>query len=199
MPGIGGIILAAGGSTRLGEPKQLLAFHGETLVHAAVRAALEGGCDKVCVVTGHEREAVEEAVAGLHPLLAHNHDWRRGIGSSIRTGLAAVLPVSAVVVLLCDQPAVSSELIRSLIGQHAQTGRAIAACHYAGTHGIPALFDASCFAELEALPDDRGAKAVIEADPGRVALVDFAAAAIDIDSPGDLRAWRAQSLRSDQG
>lgn len=190
----GGIILAAGGSTRLGEPKQLLEFHGETLVHAAVRAALEGGCDTVCVVTGHARNAVEDAVADLRPLLVHNEDWQRGMGSSLRRGLSAVQPVSAVVVLACDQPAVNGEVVRALIEQHEQTARAIVASQYAGTLGIPALFDASCFAELNELPDGHGAKAVIQADPSRVTSVEFGGGAFDLDSPEDLRAWRTRTL-----
>ena len=77
MRRIGGIILAAGGSTRMGEPKQLLEFHGESLEHAAVRAAQEGGCAVVCVVTGHAREVVENAVADLRLLLVHNERWQR--------------------------------------------------------------------------------------------------------------------------
>lgn len=199
MPGIGGIILAAGGSTRLGEPKQLLAFHGETLVHAAVRAALEGGCDKVCVVTGHAHAEVENAVADLLPLLAHNENWQRGMGSSLRLGLATVLPASAVVLLACDQPAVDGQVVRCLIQRHAQTACAIVAAQYAGTLGIPALFVASCFAELQGLADDRGAKAVIQADPGRVVPWEFPDGVLDLDSPEDLRAWRARSLRPNQG
>ncbi|HZJ16548.1 MAG TPA: NTP transferase domain-containing protein [Chthoniobacteraceae bacterium] len=76
MRRIGGITLAAGGSTRMSEPKQLLEFHGESLEHAAVRAAQEGGCDVVYVVTGHARGAVENAVADLRPLV-HNERWQR--------------------------------------------------------------------------------------------------------------------------
>ncbi len=193
MRGIGGVILAAGGSTRLGEPKQLLRFRDETLVHAAVRAAREGGCDSVCVVTGHARAAVEEAVADLSPLIAHNEDWREGMGRSIRLGLGAVQPVSAVILLACDQPAVDGNVIRSLIERYAQTGHAIVASHYLGTLGIPALFDRSCFAELRLLPDERGAKAVIQADAARVSSFDFPGGALDLDTPHDLRAWRMRT------
>ena len=194
MRRIGGIILAAGGSTRLGEPKQLLVFHGETLVHAAVRAAQEGGCDPVCVVTGHARAAVEHAVADLAPILAHNKEWQRGMGSSARLGLGAVHDASAVVLLACDQPAVDGKVIRALIGQHEHSGRAIVASHYSGTLGIPALFAQSCFAELQGLPDDCGAKAVILADPARVASLEFPGGALDIDVPEDLWAWRPSAV-----
>src|SRR3954470_6464806 len=97
MRGIGGVILAAGGSTRLGEPKQLLHFKGETLVHAAVRAARDGGCDLVCVVTGHARQGVENAVTDLHPMFVHNDHWERGMGTSVRLGVEAIQTASAVV------------------------------------------------------------------------------------------------------
>lgn len=174
----------------MGEPKQLLEFHGESLVHAAVRAALEGGCDAVCVVAGQAREAVANAVADLRPLVVYNELWQRGMGSSVRVGVRAIQPTSAVVLLACDQPAVNGEAIRLLIEQHDQARQPIVASRYAGTLGIPALFDHSCFAELRALPDDRGAKMVIQADPARVAAFDFPAAALDLDSPDDVREWR---------
>ncbi|HEX2750961.1 MAG TPA: nucleotidyltransferase family protein [Verrucomicrobiales bacterium] len=190
MRRIAGIVLAAGGSTRLGEPKQLLELGNGTLVHAAVRAAVEGGCDTVCVVTGHARAAVENAVAGPGPLFAHNDEWRRGMGSSIRLGLEAVKPADAVVLLACDQPAVDAGVIRSLITLYDQTGRAIAASAYSGTLGIPALFDRSCFDALQSLPDNCGAKAVILAHPEKVAPFEFPRGALDIDSPEDLRVWR---------
>jgi len=142
-------------------------------------------------VTGHARKAVENAVADLRPLLVHNVHWQRGMGGSVRLGVSAIQPVSAVVLLACDQPAVNGEAIRSLIARRDQTGHLIVASHYAGTLGIPALFDQSCFAELRALPHDRGAKAVIEANPARVAAFDFAAGALDLDSPDDARLWRS--------
>lgn len=192
MPRIGGIILAAGGSTRMGEPKQLIEIHGAPLVQHAVRAAQEGGCDAVCVVTGQAREAVERAVAALGPQLVHNEHWQRGMGTSIRLGLSAIQPVSAVILLACDQPAVNGTVIRSLIEHHHQTGLPIVASRYADTLGIPALFGECCFAELNDLPDDRGAKSVIQAEPMRVASFAFPAGAIDLDTPEDVRAWQGR-------
>ena len=198
MHRIGGIILAAGASTRMGEPKQLIELHGSALVCHAVRAAQDGGCDVVCVVTGHEREAVVAAVAPLHPMLAHNKDWHLGMGTSIRLGLSAIQPVSAVVLIACDQPLVDSTVIRALIDQHTQTGQPIVASYYAETWGIPALFDHTCFVELQNVPDERGAKAVIQANPARVASYDFPAGALDLDTPGDVEAWRlAEKMHQD--
>jgi molybdenum cofactor cytidylyltransferase len=194
MRRIAGVVLAAGGSTRLGEPKQLLELNGEALVHAAVRAALEGGCDVACVVTGHAREAVENAVADLRPLLVHNEAWPRGMGSSVRLGVNAVQPVTAVVLLVCDQPAVNAEIVQSLIRAYEYTGQPIIASRYAGTLGVPALFDQSCFCELYALPDDHGARAIIQADPNRVTAFDFPAGMHDIDSPEDVSVWTKVSV-----
>lgn len=174
----------------MGEPKQLLEFEGETLVHAAVRAAQEGGCEVVCVVTGHAREAVENAVADLRPLLVHNENWPRGMGGSIRLGVSAIQPASAVVLLACDQPAVNAAAIRALLDLHEQAAQPIVASQYAGTFGIPALFDESCFDDLDALLDDRGAKLVIQANLAKVVFFEFPDAAFDLDSSDDVRLWR---------
>jgi molybdenum cofactor cytidylyltransferase len=190
MNEVGAIVLAAGSSSRLGQPKQLLEFNGEALVHSGVRAAVEGGCEIVCVVTGAERETVERAIADFHPLLVHNGEWARGVGSSIRVGVQRLCDCAAVVLLTCDQPAVDAGIIESLIEQHRKTGRPVVASHYADTLGIPALFHRSLFPELERLPDTTGAKGLIEMDPGRVAKIEFPEGAIDIDSPGDLQAWQ---------
>ena len=196
MRRIGAIILAAGGSTRMGAPKQLLELHGESLVHAAVRAAQEGGCDIVCVVTGHAQKSVENAVADLAPQLVHNEIWQRGIGSSVRLGVSTIQPASAIILLACDQPAVNGDTIRALIEQHHQTRQPIVASRYSGTFGIPALFAQSCFTELHGLSNDRGAKAVIQTDSARVIPFDFPAGAYDLDSPDDVRAWRCRASAS---
>ncbi len=187
---IGGLILAAGGSTRLGRPKQLIELHGEPLVHVAVRAARDGGCDPVCAVTGQQSEAVERAVADLTPTVAHHESWQRGMGSSIRFGLETLGSASAVVILACDQPFVNAEVIAALIRIHRETNKPIVASAYAQTLGIPALFARSCFPELLTIADTRGAKLVIQSDPNRVAILDFPAGKVDLDTPDDLRKWR---------
>lgn len=193
MGKVGAIILAAGGSRRLGQPKQLLQSNeGETLVHSAVRAAIEGGCEPVCVVTGEAHEPVARAVSDLHPIVIRNQNWSRGIGSSIRTGLGQISGVTAVVLLACDQPALSAAVIRALTAKYEETGRAIIASRYADTLGIPAMFDRSCFAELENLPDEFGAKKIIAAEPARVASIEFAEGRRDLDSQADVKVWCAR-------
>jgi molybdenum cofactor cytidylyltransferase len=204
MRHVGAVILAAGGSSRLGQPKQLLMFRGEPLLCRAVRAAAEAGCKPILVVIGEINEVMRQTVAmrdsriasfreqkvvvGPTPTLVENSEWRRGIGTSIRRGLEQ-LPedVQAVVLLTCDQPFVDGLIVRQLIAAHEETGEPIVASSYANTLGVPALFDRSCFDELLALPDDSGAKAFIVSRLDDVATIAFEAGAIDIDTPADFQ------------
>ena len=190
MPNIGALILAAGGAVRFGRPKQLVEFQGESLVRRAVRAAAEA-CDAgVAVVTGDSHLLIEAELRENVAILVQNSDWRRGLGTSIRCGLQHLIASSpelgAVVVMACDQPFVDACLIAALVAEHEKSGQAIVASSYANTLGIPALFGRSCFEALLALPDDSGAKALIESRRGDVAQIEFEKGAIDIDTPADL-------------
>ncbi|MEP7072096.1 MAG: nucleotidyltransferase family protein [Verrucomicrobiota bacterium] len=182
---VGALVLAAGGSIRLGEPKQLLLYRGQSFVRRAVAAALDADCEPVVVVVGRDRARIAAALRGLPVTLVPNDDWERGIGSSIRLGTASVENCSAIVIIACDQPQVSRELLRQLRALQAATGKPIIASAYAATRGVPALFAQSYFEALVALPDGEGAKAIIAAHPEDVATVDFPEGAIDIDTPGD--------------
>jgi molybdenum cofactor cytidylyltransferase len=213
MRNIGAVILAAGGSSRLGQPKQLLIFRGETLVVRAVRAAA-AGCEPILVVVGENSEAIKLALdirdsrispfSGLErvtsptppprPAIIENEEWRRGIGTSIRRGVEQ-LPniVEAVVLLTCDQPYLDASIVSQLIAARAETGKPIVASSYADTLGVPALFDRSCFDDLLALPDDSGAKSLIAARPNDIAAIPFEKGAIDIDTPSDFQRLLAEA------
>jgi molybdenum cofactor cytidylyltransferase len=189
MSSVGAVILAAGGSSRFGQPKQLLTFQGESLVRRAVRAATEA-CDAgVAVVAGDTRALIEAELRESGAEVVENPEWRQGLGTSIRCGLRHLLvlvpELEAVVLIACDQPYVEAETVAALVKKRASTGQAIVASSYANTLGIPALFDRSCFEALLALPDDSGAKALIESRPDDVAHIDFERGAIDIDTPAD--------------
>jgi molybdenum cofactor cytidylyltransferase len=202
MHNIGAVILAAGGSSRFGKPKQLLNLRGETLVGRAVRAAAAAGCEPILVVVGENREAIKLAVdirdsrissfSGLEraarPTIVENGEWQRGVGTSIRRGLEQ-LPnfIEAAVLLTCDQPYLDASIVRQLIAAFAETGKPIVASRYADTLGIPALFHRSCFAALLALPDDSGAKSLIASRPNDIADIPFEKGAIDIDTPADFQ------------
>jgi molybdenum cofactor cytidylyltransferase len=189
MSSVGAVILAAGGSSRFGQPKQLLTFRGESLVLRAVRAATDA-CDAgVAVVAGDTRALIEAELRESAATVVENPEWRRGLGTSIRYGLrhliASTPELNAALVMACDQPFVDARVVGALLAEQERSGKAIVASSYANTLGIPALFDRSCFEALLALPDDSGAKALIESRRNDVAHLEFEQGAIDIDTPAD--------------
>lgn len=188
MHRIGAIILAAGNSSRLGQPKQFLLFEGETLLARAVRAAREAPCIPIVLVTG------DNSAPGKDPgiITVPNEKWADGLGTSIRCGLQKLLaqaPESeGVILLVCDQPHLDADVLRRLIERQHESNHPIVASQYAKTLGVPALFLRECFSELQDLPAAAGAKRVIQSDPTRVAAVDFPLGAVDIDTAADLGA-----------
>ena len=169
-----GIVLAAGASTRFGSPKQEERVRGETLLARAVRVAREAGCERVIAVV-----RPGDSVAGADAV--ENGDAAAGISTSIRAGVRAA-PGVRVLILLCDQPLVTPEHLRSLMAIDAP----IVASEYAGTIGVPAVFDVRFAGELAALTGDRGARSVIDAHRDELAAVPFEEAAMDIDTLEDL-------------
>ena len=191
MRHVAAVILAAGGSSRFGQPKQLLSFRGETLVRRAVRVATDSGCAPVIVVVGESGPALRVELRETPAVIIENPEWKRGLGTSVRRGTQFVIEsaptVDALVLLVCDQPLVESSTIAALVAERERSGKPVVASSYADTLGVPALFDRSCFGALLALPDDSGAKSLIEARPDDVASVAFEGGAIDIDTSEDFR------------
>ena len=193
---IGAILLAAGNSSRMGPagPKQLLPYQGQSLVRRAIDTACMSAVCPVLVVLGANAEQVRPTIDGLQVEIVENPRWETGMGSSLRAGLERLLAVApgaaAAIVMLCDQPLVTSEDIRGLIHAHAQTGKPLVASSYSGTLGVPALIGKSWFNRLMALPESSGAKALFLAGGDDVAHVDVPCAAIDIDRPEDYEKLR---------
>ncbi len=182
MHGCAAIILAAGGSLRLGRPKQLLVFEGETLLARAVRVATESKARPVIVVLGALADECANAIAGQPVRIVTNKEWKEGIASSIRAGLEAVAhETDAAVILLCDQPGLSAAHVDALIA----AGKSIAASAYGGSLGTPAYFEKEFFPELLALRGDTGARALFKKYADKVAPVDFPGGLRDIDTPED--------------
>jgi molybdenum cofactor cytidylyltransferase len=190
--GLYAIVLAAGPSTRFGSAKQLVRVAGRPLLHTAVTRASEVTGNALIVVLG-------AGAADLAPLLKHspgsvvvNQDWREGLASSIRAGVAR-LPATCtgVMLLLADQAAVSADDLKRLAGTWRKQPQYIAAALYAGTSGVPAIFPRSCFRELCGLRGDVGARALLRRNPDRVVRVPMPSAAIDVDTPEDLLALEA--------
>ena len=165
------IVLAAGFSRRLGHPKQLVVYEGETLTARAARIAGEVG--EVLVVTTPQFAEIEFASAG--PTVVINETPEEGMASSIRSGVAAC--DDDVMIMLCDQPRVTADHLRALIAANAP----IAATAYSGTLGVPAYFAREFREELLALRGDHGAKRIIEAHHDVVVAIPFADAALDVD------------------
>lgn len=185
------IILAAGGSRRLGRPKQLLEYQGETLLNRAIRLAREAGASPVIAVLGSDYKTIRASLQDDTSIPVDNQRWRQGMASSIQEGMRALrlcAPDAASVLLMgCDQPRLTGELLRAVIAAFdASEEKAIVASAYAGAHGVPAVFPRAKFAELSALQGDKGARSIIDQVQGAVVDIEFAGGDVDIDSPGDL-------------
>lgn len=182
------VILAAGPSRRLGSPKQLLELEGQSLLRRAASTALSSSCRPVIVVLGALADTLERELLGLDIAITLNEAWEEGIGSSVRCGIEAARRergVDAAVLMLCDQPLVTSQLIDRLVASHRQGGAPIVACEYSGTVGVPALFGRAVFDELAVLGGEAGAKQVIARRGNEVVRVPFPAAAFDVDTADD--------------
>ena len=179
------IVLAAGGSTRFGKPKQLHLHEGEPLIRRAVDAALGAGVTDVIVVLGSDAEDIASALDGIaHARTIINNDWRSGLASSIKAGLDATSNADGVLITLADQPLVDATALSRLIDRFDDTHRIIASS-YADIIGVPALFGIEYADDLRALTGDHGAGRWIRSRMSDVTDVPLDAAAIDIDTPAD--------------
>ncbi|MBC8448858.1 MAG: putative selenium-dependent hydroxylase accessory protein YqeC [Chloroflexi bacterium] len=188
------IVLAAGGSTRFGQPKLLLPWGETTLLGRVVDQALAAeGIDEVIVVVGCAGERVAAALRDRPVRVVVNEVWAEGQSSSVSAGLA-VLPsgVSAALFLLGDQPEVMPEAIEALVQRHRQTLAPIVVPSYRGQRGNPVLFDRTTFAELSRLRGDVGGRLLIERFGATVERVLFdAPPPFDVDTPEDYRDHRS--------
>lgn len=189
-PKIGGILLAAGGSTRFGSPKQLYKFEGKTLIHRAAEILCTFGCSPVVAVLGSEAIKSAEELSDIDISIAMNNDWHSGMSSSITAGLESLLDIDpqldAVLITLVDQPLVTHDDLSKLITAFEQQDAEIAASQYNDTVGVPAIFGRTLFERLSKLTGDKGAKELIRATHN-VVKVELANAAYDIDTLDDLR------------
>lgn len=190
------IVLAAGASTRLGAPKQLLNYRGRSLLRHAAETAVASLCQRTVVVLGAHAAGLRGEVEGLEIEVVENTEWAEGVGSSIKVGISrlneSASDISAAVIMLCDQPLISTKVIDELVKTHHGIGAAIVASEYQGTLGVPALFAREMFPELMKLRGDKGAKQIIMRHLHRVNVVASPASAIDIDTRKDY-----ESLQSD--
>jgi molybdenum cofactor cytidylyltransferase len=202
MRRVGIIILAAGSSSRLGRPKQLLEFQGHSLIRRAAETALASVCRPVIVVLGAYAESVQAQMKNIPVTLIHNPHWELGMGSSIKAGLEAMtvcetthnLQIDAALLMLTDQPFISSGVLNELAESYSRHGGIVAAA-YNNTLGVPAVFGKDFNQELISLPPTHGAKCLIERHPEKVHAVDFPEGAIDIDTADDYEQLVKPQLR----
>jgi molybdenum cofactor cytidylyltransferase len=169
----------------MGVPKQLLPVRGKPMLRRVTETVCAIGPEQVVVVIGAYREAVISALDGLPVTSVVNEDWRSGLSSSIRAGIRALRPdIEAVLIVLADQPALTLELLNTLVDQYRATGALIVAPVYKGRRGNPVLFDQALFPELVAVEGDRGGRSLLERHKGDMELVetDVHAVLIDIDT-----------------
>ena len=187
------IILAAGQSSRLGRPKQLLEFDGETLLSKTVNAALGIQDIPVVVVVGAHADRLTALSDDPRLTVVHNPDWPEGMASSVRCGLTATTnrfpKTDGVVITVCDQPKLDTHTLNSLIALQRRSGLPAVAASYAGRLGTPAIFHASLFPELMKLAGDRGARQLLKELGSAVAVLAFEEGALDIDTEEDYHRW----------
>ena len=157
---IAGIVLAAGESTRYGQPKQLLDWRGQPFVRAVAKTAIESGLSPVVVVTGAHADQIRDAVHDLNVTVVHNPDWQSGQGSSIRTGVKAAENVGGAIFLLTDQPQVTTSILRGLVEKHAEGLQPIVAPMVMDQRANPVLFDRVAFNDLASIEGDTGGRAI---------------------------------------
>jgi molybdenum cofactor cytidylyltransferase len=179
------VILAAGGSTRMGSAKQSLEFQGETLLQRAVATAMASVCRPIVVVLGARANELQKQLDGLPVSVVINHQWADGMGTSIRCGVAAIGPVDAVMIFLCDQPLITAQHLDQLVAAHFKSDKHITAAFYAGTAGTPVIFGSALFEELQALEDGQGGKALIHRHPEMVGHFPLPQAEMDVDTAED--------------
>jgi molybdenum cofactor cytidylyltransferase len=190
------IVLAAGSSSRLGQPKQLVKLGGRPALHRVVSSATAVAGNAVTVVLGAHAQDLTRLLAHSPASVIVNRHWEEGMASSLRYGLAAVPPTSsAVLVMLGDQVAVTSDDLKRLISAWKGHDTVIAASVYQGHVGVPAIFPQWCYTELRELRGDRGARIILERHAHRLAHVQMPNAAIDLDTPEDLVAVSEQFNR----
>lgn len=194
---LGALVLAAGASTRLGQPKQLVEHGGERLLDRAIRVAHQAGAEPVFVVLGAYYEQMIAALESnpYEPRILINKAWASGMASSLRLGAASAerAGVDDLLVLGCDQPAVTPDHLRRLVS--ASKREHVVASYYHSRRGMPVLFPDFSFHALQELHGDAGARGLLQDDA--VLTVGLPGGEFDLDTPDDLvalQSWPAGSL-----
>ena len=200
--GVAAVVLAAGMSRRLGTPKQLLRIDGETILERTLRNVRASNVGEIILVLGHAADDVQRAIATQGLKVVINLDYQQGMGTSLRSGLAAVsVSATAALIVLADQPWIGSETLNHLIEGHQEHKPHIIIPMYQGFRGNPVLLDRSVFAEVQALKGDVGCRAIFGDHTEDILKlpVDDPGILLDIDSQDDLERLSAAGKPSKSG
>jgi molybdenum cofactor cytidylyltransferase len=186
---VGVVILAAGSSSRLGQPKQLIEYKNKSLLQNIIdHSQVLSFKSKVLILGAHAEEIQKNINTGEFKVFI-NEEWKEGIASSIRKGVRCSLEITPdlehILFVLSDQPFVTNELILELMDTHIHQGKTITGCRYNNTIGVPAIFSKHLFQELSLLEGDSGAKVLIKKYADQVADISFDHGSVDVDKPED--------------
>ena len=186
--GLSAILLAAGGSSRYGQCKQLVEINGSSLVWLAVdKLSALFPYDRVTIVVGANSKAVARAVNDLPVNIVINEHWQQGLASSLKAGLNSVKPdCRALMITLCDQALITEEHLHRLLDLWLTCPSEITASAYAGTVGTPAIIPEEFYPQVLALEGDAGAKSILKNNAERVRTLPIPEAEFDLDIPADL-------------
>jgi len=183
------VILAAGASTRLGKPKQLLQYRGKTLLAHAINEAVNSNADAIVVILGKNADQFKKEIDDRKVRVAVNSSWEEGMASSLRLGLGTLLNdkpyIDAVIFMVCDQPHVLSSILNELIVTQQKSTKQIVTCNYGDSIGPPALFHKKYFKDLMKLSGDTGARKIIQQNMNDMTTILFPEGEIDIDTEED--------------
>lgn len=182
------LILAAGPSHRFGKPKQLLEYKGKTIIENAIDSAVHSNVGPVIVVTGANYAKVEKVIKKDPAVkVVHNTSWTKGMSSSIQKGLNSARKsfpnLYGILILLCDQPLITSDYIVDMVRSHYSYGKKIIASGYGGSYGVPVFFHKTVFGYLDKIKNSEGAKSVISNLKQDVHVIPNPDAEFDVDTP----------------
>lgn len=183
------LIIAAGQSKRLGQPKQLLTYQGKTLLNRLIENVQTAVDLPITLVLGAHSQTIQDQLPNDKINIVVNNEWQEGMGGSIKCGLAQMLQsnpkMDGIMILVCDQPFITGQSIQDLLQLQQAKQLPMAACYYADILGTPALFHQTMFPALLALNGDVGAKKIINSRPQEVVKLHFEQGVVDIDTMED--------------
>ncbi|MEZ4933341.1 MAG: nucleotidyltransferase family protein [Saprospiraceae bacterium] len=185
------LLLAAGSSSRLGHPKQLVEVSGQPLLQKMVEISLATGCHPVVIVLGAYFEKIKPVIENLPVHILENKNWESGMGSTVSCGMDFLInnypELKAVILLVCDQYYLAEKNITELIRVFEKTNKNIIASKYGETVGVPALFSKHLFTDLLKLNGQSGAKKIVQKYADEAAIVEFSEGMFDLDTEEDLK------------